>query len=525
MGSRRAAYRSKVAQVVLGSVVLAAAADVANATPSAAKCADPIGLSLFFRDGVAAPIDLVGDAPRFLQEIDITASVTTTTDQGIDPLIHSGQMSNLDWRGIHFVEEDFRDAGDGTFTRQRFYRGARWMEKDSTFVAIPKDAHGRIAGEPLIFLAGTDDKWRNSDDGFVRRYDARQITLGCASKTDCSGATQFIAQGLVQSRQDLHPGRRQANISSKATQLQLIWSGDSRTDRSVALTHSAPSAFPYGYGFEPSMEILTPPTNGSYYLPGDSISFRLVFKDGNGNRLTPEGSLPTYGEFQAGTAAGGLHYFDPGLSPTLYYALKHREGNMLLSLSGPLNKLTTPSNTVPVTEFFGPELHVASVGVDGWTGVAQIFPPFLQIIVPALWDLPVSDVGTLTIPTDAEAGTYVVALKARRDWGGEALNRGTSFNIQVGSAMPTAFTPTTGHCNSCHEDRSSLSVVNHGLANRSTCVSCHASIFNEPDNALDVRVHFVHSRSNRFPGDVNDCSNCHLSQPTGPARGFPGIPF
>src|SRR5450432_3881629 len=294
MGSRRAVYRSRFAQIILGSVVLATAADVASATPSSddkSKHPDPVGLSLFFRDGVAGPINLVGDAPRFLQEIDITASVTTTTDQGIQPLISSGQMANLDWRGIHFVEEDFRDAGNGTFTRQRCYRGARWMERDSTFVAIPKDAHGHLAGDPLIFLAGTDDKWRSSDDGFVRRYDARQITLGCASATDCSGATQFIAQGLVQSRQEQHVSQRSANISSKATQLQLVWSGDLSTDRTVALTHSAPSAFPYGYGFEPSLEILTPPANGSYYLPGDSISFRLVFKDGNGNRLNPEGSL------------------------------------------------------------------------------------------------------------------------------------------------------------------------------------------------------------------------------------------
>ena len=37
----------------------------------------------------------------------------------------------------------------------------------------------------------------------------------------------------------------------------------------------------------------------------------------------------------------------------------------------------------------------------------------------------------------------------------------------------------------------------------------------------DVRVHFVHSRSRRFPGDVNDCSLCHTTPPSGPARGFP----
>jgi len=202
---------------------------------------------------------------------------------------------------------------------------------------------------------------------------------------------------------------------------------------------------------------------------------------------------------------------------------------MLFALSGPTNKLTNPFNTIDISEFFGPQVTVASVGGEGWSGVAEIIPPLPEIIGgfqdPALWSIPNSDVQTLTIPADAQPGTYIAAIKARRDWGGEALNRGATLSIQVGSTHPTTFTATTGHCNNCHQDRSSLSIVNHGLGDRTACFGCHASLSFEPDNALDVRVHFVHSRSNRFPGNVNDCSTCHLSQPMGPPRGFPGIGF
>ncbi|MGH9767358.1 MAG: hypothetical protein ACREAB_07985 [Blastocatellia bacterium] len=83
-----------------------------------------------------------------MQEIDIVASETTQIDQGIEPLIRDSEFSSLDWRGVKMVEEDWRPGLDGTFTRQRFYRGARWMERPSIFLAIPTDDRGAPVGPP-----------------------------------------------------------------------------------------------------------------------------------------------------------------------------------------------------------------------------------------------------------------------------------------------------------------------------------------------------------------------------------------
>src|SRR4051812_17520183 len=106
----------------------------------------PIGLSLFFQNGVATPLKFLGNPPRFLQEIDITESVPSATDQGIEPLITSSAARALDWRGVEQVEEIWVPALDGTFSRERYFRNARWMEEKSSFKVVALDAHGHPIG-------------------------------------------------------------------------------------------------------------------------------------------------------------------------------------------------------------------------------------------------------------------------------------------------------------------------------------------------------------------------------------------
>jgi hypothetical protein len=482
-----------------------------------------IGLSLFFQNGKMAPITLYGDAPRYLQEVDIVVSVTTQTDQGIEPLIRDSEFSALDWRGVKMVEEDWRQGLDGTLTRQRFYRGARWMERPSAFLAIPTDDSGAPVGLPLLFNAGIDDHWSELDDGFVRRFVARQIATGCRAVGDCAGAT-FTAQGLAQARDALRADKRDLVIPAAATRLALKWSENPAASRVVALSHAPRSATPYDYGFRVLLDPISNPANGSYFMPGENVSFRITFSDGSGNRLHPLGSLPTFGQFVRGEVASGLRYHDFSISPTLYYALKHRESNLEASLGGPTDRLRTAKSVIGPEQLSMPQQTSATAVEDGFSGVVQTVPqaPILVggVFNPAVWDTPIPDLVTFTIPNDAIPGTYVATIKARREFGGEALNRATTVEIQVGTPTPSTFIAKTGNCRECHQGPSDFGKILHGGTDRRSCFVCHGPLFFEPDAALDIRVHQVHDRSDRFPGNMRNCALCHLTPPDGPARGL-----
>jgi hypothetical protein len=239
--------------------------------------------------------------------------------------------------------------------------------------------------------------------------------------------------------------------------------------------------------------------------------------------------LPTYGNFLRGEIVSGLRYYDGfRLNPTLYYALKHRESNLLVTLSGPTDRLKIPTRLIDTaTAFTGNQAAIATVADDGWSGIATTVPPpgslLGGLIDPSLWDTPVSDTLTLTIPTDAIPGTYVLAVKARRDFGGEALNHADTIDIQVGSPVLTTYTPKTGNCNTCHNGPSDFDKILHGVTDRRACYTCHAAQTVEPDGLLDLRVHEIHDRSERFRSvgeSVRKCDHCHLTPPDGPARGL-----
>jgi hypothetical protein len=490
---------------------------------SARLASTPIGLSLFFSDGAMAPLTLVGDAPRYLQEIDVIATVPSATDDGIDPVIAQGDLSRLDWTGVHQVDEDWRPSGDGTFMRQRFYRGARWMDGPSSFKVFPANDAGEIFDDPLVLQAGEDDRLQPSNDAFVRRFVARQIATGCPAVGDCTGAA-FTAQGLVQLRHALKADERATTLPANTRQLVLKWSEDPQAARRVDVSHVPADSAPFAYGFEVQITPVGTPAAGDFYVPGEVATFRLTFRDGAGTLLYPPGSLPTYGQFFRGEVTSGLRYFDNfRLSPTTFYALKHRESNMIATLSGPTDQLKVPLGVVGLDQLFAPAINVATVGLDGYSALAAGVPPFGVtfggLFFPPLWETPVSDLVSFTIPADARPGTYVAAIKARRDYGGEALNRGATTTIQVGSPTPTTYTLKTIPCTTCHTGPSALARINHGLDDRRACFACHGALVVEPDTALDIRVHMVHDRSRRFPGDVNNCLTCHLSTPAGPARG------
>lgn len=516
-------------RTIMRAAVLGAAMTLAGAAEAAPPSQQRVGLSLWFEDGevrledgTPKTVTLYESFPRYMQELDITAKVVTLTDEGIQPVIDQGDMAGLDWTGIEQVDEDWRpDLANGGFTRSRFYRGARWMERFSSFFVVPVDAADRPVGAPIISLAGFDDLLLPSDDGFIRRFDARQITYGCAAIGDCSGATHYIAQGLMQLRNEQNKEHRAQKIPARADYLKVVWTEDLDNPRYVPIERADYDDTDWEYGFEVGVDV-APPANGQYFEPGDEVAVTVSFTDGAGNRLHPEGELPSYVDFANDSIDSGLRYYD-GLQEllTLYYALKHREGLGMWSLSGPTNALKMPDHVVSFNDFFLPQTAYATVEEDGFTSLA-IFNP---TIPDQLFGNPnpSSDTVTYVLPENAKPGTYLVAIKGRRDWGGEAINAAGTAEIQVGSPTPTGFQPTTGRCNTCHTGDSALGEVLHGLGDRRACYSCHSTMDFEPDHALDYRIHLIHSRSERFPADPADCSTCHLEPPSGPPRGYPGI--
>jgi predicted CXXCH cytochrome family protein len=481
------------------------------------------GLSLLFSNGATPPKLIIGHGQRFVQEIDLVESVSSATDEGIQPLLTNIRTAALNWNGVQQVEEIWVPAFDGTFTRERYFRGARWMEQPSTFRLTAHDQNGNPVGAPWVVQAGRDDRRRPADDAFVRRFVARQSAFGCASIGECSGATGFTAQALVQLRDALDPAAGARGVPAATRELRLVWNRLPDRQYVVQVERELAHQADFDYGFQVAIEEASTPANGNFYEPGEAASFRMVFRDGRGNRLHPPGELPTYADYVNGDVESGLRYLDQTIQTRLYYALKHRESNLLFVLSGPTDRLKTPQTVVDPGLFFLPQVPFATPAVDGFTAVAQTVPPvavvFGGLADPTIWQAPVSDVVTFSIPEDAEPGTYVAAVKARRDFAGEALNRGATLEFQVGQVQATEFTSQT-ECGDCHsQDRSDFGTILHGIDDRRACFGCHSSLGIEFDNALDIRVHTVHDRSNRFDADIHDCSLCHITPPSGPQRG------
>lgn len=78
------------------------------------------------------------------------------------------------------------------------------MRRASAFALLPVNSSGIPVGLPLVAYAGDDSNRTTADDGFVRRFVARQIANPCPAIGNCAGAT-FTAQGLAQWRIPLRP--------------------------------------------------------------------------------------------------------------------------------------------------------------------------------------------------------------------------------------------------------------------------------------------------------------------------------
>lgn len=495
----------------------------------AAALAAPVGLGIYVADGVyseALDANLPGQLRvvddgrgRYISELDVVQSTSSSDALGIAPVESAGAFAQLNWTGVHQVPchpdgamEDWRLEIDGShYMRSWCYRGAAWMTGASLVAVSQRDSAGTEVGEPLYDVVSD-----TAGAFWEKRFVARVVAHGCSAVSDCVGAT-VRAEALLQLRGNLHPLLDARAISRSTSQLHVWLSscGGWVELATVPVGHDAPAST--GYGLRAQLVRETPyPTRG-FFVPGEQVTLRATFTDGAGNRLHPAGSLPSYGAALFGDpAALGLRYLTFTDDPVLYWAHKNTQSDMTFTVAGPLDRMRTIGSTpITIAEAFLPQITTATAAADGWSGAVQIFPP-TYLVFPCLFSLAagtpapecfqsVSDAFVVTVPADAQPGTWLATVKARRVWEGEPVQAAASVKFQVGSATSTSYAPHMSGCASCHYGQSSLAVVGHGLDagdhERPECLTCHTSGYSawfEPDAGFDKRMSFIHLLSQRF---------------------------
>jgi hypothetical protein len=492
-------------------------AEAAAVRPALAS--QPVGLALEVDNGVGVALRVKAGQRFFLNQLDLRAAISTTKDQGVDGLRSQGDFTSLAWQGVKLEDNDplLSANPDGTFTRRRFYRSAQWMEQPSVFTLQPVDAEGRPTGRALPFHIGSEDKRKSNDDFFVRRLRAIQWTNDCGP-TSCAKATRFTEEALVEVR-NARSGYQTFTLSPNTRALHLSWSARGSTRPYVIPVEQVENPT-WAYGFAIDIKPLTAPRADGTYAPGSSVTFQMTLKDGAGKPLHPAGSLPTYFEFLSGQIESGIQYYRGFSDPAAtYYRRKHRERNFSVSFVGPAQRIQPIRSIVEMEAFLGPDdvITIATPERDGLYAQATLVPPANDLFGGAFdpthagWAAPVSDTWTNTIPANAEPGTYLVTVKARRVYLGEDVAASQTLKIQVGSPEHTQATLTTGKCSTCHNQGGELGKVLHANDDRSTCTTCHAPLSFELEGPVAVRTHFVHSRG-RFDAPLEKCSSCHLTQ-------------
>jgi predicted CXXCH cytochrome family protein len=481
-----------------------------------------IGVALEVEDGLGQTLRVRAGQALYINQIDIRASVAASRDEGINGLRKAGDFAGLGWGGVKLAEQEFELLpGPEGYKRRRFYRDAAWMDVPSHFTVEPVDAQGRLTGRPVRLEAGGNKKRRDDDDFFVRRFRALQWTYDCATAEDCSTATNFMEEALLELRHARTPCKSKTlTLSPRTVKLRLRWSLRPSAPYEIPVEQVAAPA--YDYGFAIDVAPVTPPRPDGTYAPGSAVSFKLTLKDGSGNRLHPQGSLPTYNEVVFGSNEAGIQYYRAFFDPTAtYYRRKHRERMLMTQIIGPAQRIQPIRTIVDLDAFLDPNSDVQTLGTlerDGVFSQFQTFPPANNLFGGAFdpahagWAAPVSDTWTYQLPDNALPGTYLVTVKGRRTYLGEDVAYSRTIEIQVGTTLRTQPPLTTGPCNSCHSNGGELANVLHGSDNRAACSGCHTPLGFELEGPIFVRVHFIHSRSDRYDESLAKCSTCHQTK-------------
>jgi hypothetical protein len=486
-------------------------------SPGATTVDTPIGIALDVEDGVAIPLRIRSRQRFYIQQIDLRAHVDRGVEEGVAGLARAGDFAALDWSGARRVDESFVSVAnaDGTFTRRRLFREARWMNERTRFVIEQLDAAGRRLGPPLVVDTGREFQRSPDDSFFVRRLRAIQWTNDCASRSDCSHATSFLEEALVELRYASGPDPS-AVLDAATARLRVTWTANH--DHAYTIPVEQVASPTWDYGFVIDLAVATPPGPGGVYTPGQTLQVKFTLRDGAGKPLHPPGVLPTFLDYLGGQDPPGIDYWNVNEKVMTYYRRKHKEKQMVIALEGPLQATGPVRNAL---DFVGGimtsrdgAVTTATPELNGFFGEAAAVPAWSTLIGLAPADSPVGDTTRFTLPANALPGTYKITMKARRSYLGQELAVAKVIELQVGTAVRTPAHLGTGTCRDCHQGGADLTRIGHGLSadERDTCTTCHVPLPFEPEGPLYVRTHFVHSRTDRLNAPLTRCAGCHVDR-------------
>lgn len=423
---------------------------------------------------------------------------------------------DLDWTGLAVVRDEMQkkpNDDSGAWFREVTYGNSAWqLNRNFSFLVEVLDSDGTVRAVAVFdrddFLAENPETghtrlvWRVENIGppkfpgdtearptpgvgpppayrTMARIDFAQSTIPTKTITIDEQLAGDGAIRVTWSQMQDRPFYFPVTFVAAATLAQTCFDGEDGT-----------SPVPCGFGLNPRVFQTTPKNGKGYYEPGETFDIRMQMLDGEGNVLHSKEHMPSYADYLQNDS-NGLQYLNFAYS----IRFMERDGITGSKVAGPIHKFRgVHGEKVPWFENF-----------VGEPSSAESFAAL--DILPGITDAPVSTRSRITLPEDAEPGTYVVMVKGARQFYGERISKSNTFFFQVGQPEPTTYPNRVGNCQICHRGVLSLDNLHHGIPvdHVESCKTCHSG-------RLIQKFHRIHMNSDKFPLKKNDCTVCHLTR-------------
>ncbi|MCY1047716.1 hypothetical protein OV208_40845 [Corallococcus sp. bb12-1] len=240
-----------------------------------------------------------------------------------------------------------------------------------------------------------------------------------------------------------------------------------------------------------------PPTEGSFYKPGEPVSIYVDLRDSAGNHLHSADLLPSAREIIS-NQSNGIMTFVPNVIGTVM----ENDSISNVAIAGPIQNFKVLGDPSDKPQFAARPFPFAFIDDATLTG-----------LTPGLADFKWPTRQTFTLPADAQPGTYVALVKFNRASMGERVAKLSPFFFQVGQDEATSYPGNVGNCQICHRGVNSLDNLRHGLSvdHIESCKVCHHYDTDTVGRTQEM-VHRIHMNSPRYPADRADCTVCHLTR-------------